>query len=89
MPILNAMENYRIRRYSNHNSRLMRRSGNSAHQSLAVPLTMVDGTSCGLCLEEFRSSETVLDCLSGHIFHEACFAKQKAHAVQNVCPSCG
>ena len=54
-----------------------------------VPLTFIDGTSCGLCLEEFKAKDTVLDCHTGHVFHERCFARQKAHALQNVCPTCG
>lgn len=63
VPILSTMETYRYRRYEHHN-RASRRA-----QSLSQPLTAVDGSNCGLCLEIFKLSEIVLDCHIGHVFH--------------------
>ena len=80
LPVLDAMENYRIRRYESHRSHRQRNSVNSDQMSnkmsrYTVPLTFIDGTSCGLCLEEFKPKDTVLDCHTGHVFHERCFAR--------------
>jgi len=44
---------------------------------------------CGLCMDNFRVSDTVMDCHKGHVFHLQCFEQQTLHAQQNVCPSCG
>ena len=91
LPLINAMENYRQRRFSNRQSRQRLKFVSSVHNSrqLAEPLTMIDCGQCGLCNEDFLPDDTVLDCMAGHVFHINCFENQKLHAVQNVCPSCG
>ena len=65
VPILSTMEAYRIRRYDQHNKR---------SSSKRKSRTQASGV-CGLCMDNCKASDTVLDCHIGHVFHVNCFEK--------------
>ena len=53
-PILSSMENYRICKYEQMRFSKRHSRRQMQHRSWSQPLTMIDTTSCGLCMEEFR-----------------------------------